>query len=236
MLDGVLYEMTPNQYAIIPATSKPLYYWADQSDPWTIYWVHFTGPHINQFNSLLGINSAIGPKSIPHNETGIRIWELMYESLEMGYSSENLTNANLCLYHLIATFIYPDKHIHTGSEPNKTIIHRTISFMKENLDNKIMVEDLAQLNGLSNSRFSTLFRKSTGMPPIDYFIHLKMQKACQLLYTTDFRVKEVAFMIGYDDPYFFSRLFKKNMNLSPEDYRLSVKSAVKGTNVGKKAR
>jgi AraC-like DNA-binding protein len=57
------------------------------------------------------------------------------------------------------------------------------------------------------------------MPPIDYFIHLKIQKACQLLYKDNIKVKEVAEAIGYEDPYYFSRLFKKYMNVSPEQYK-----------------
>jgi YesN/AraC family two-component response regulator len=50
-----------------------------------------------------------------------------------------------------------------------------------------------------------------------------MQKACQLLYTEDSRVKQIAALLGYDDPYYFSRLFKKYMNTSPETYRKSVR-------------
>ena len=54
---------------------------------------------------------------------------------------------------------------------------------------------------------------------MDYFIHLKLQKACLLLYSTETKVKNVAGAIVYDDPYYFSRLFKKHMKLSPEQYR-----------------
>jgi len=75
----------------------------------------------------------------------------------------------------------------------------------------------------SSSHFSIVFRKATGMPPIDYFINLKMQKACQLLDMDESRIKEVAHNLGYEDQYYFSRLFKKYMGISPEQYRTSVK-------------
>jgi AraC-like DNA-binding protein len=78
---------------------------------------------------------------------------------------------------------------------------------------------MAKKINLSASHFSSLFRKATGMSPLDYFIHLKLQKACLLLYSTETKVKKVAGAIGYDDPYYFSRLFKKHMKLSPEQYR-----------------
>jgi AraC-like DNA-binding protein len=58
------------------------------------------------------------------------------------------------------------------------------------------------------------------MSPLDYFIHLKLQRACVLLYATEIKVKEIALELGYGDPFHFSRLFKKNMRSSPNQYRI----------------
>ena len=220
-LDGHTFTLNPNQYVIVPATDKPLVYWSDTEDPWSIYWVHFTSDALQAFNRAYHIVPEQGPQYIPHNEKGIRIWEEMYENLSRGYSPENLMNTNLCLYHLIATFVFSQQQNQNSSSPEKAIIRETIDYMKNNLDKTIRIEDFADLNKYSVSHFSKLFRLTTGMSPIEYFIHLKMQKACQLLYTEDSRVKQIAALLGYDDPYYFSRLFKKYMNTSPETYRKS---------------
>ena len=222
-LDGHTFTFNPNQYVIVPATDKPLVYWSDTEDPWSIYWVHFTSDALQAFNRAYHIVPEQGPQYIPHNEKGIRIWEEMYENLSRGYSPENLMNTNLCLYHLIATFVFSQQQNQNSSSPEKAIIRETIDYMKNNLDKTIRIEDFADLNKYSVSHFSKLFRLTTGMSPIEYFIHLKMQKACQLLYTEDSRVKQIAALLGYDDPYYFSRLFKKYMNTSPETYRKSVR-------------
>ena len=222
-LDGHTFTLNPNQYVIVPATDKPLVYWSDTEDPWSIYWVHFTSDALQAFNRAYHIVPEQGPQYIPHNEKGIRIWEEMYENLSRGYSPENLMNTNLCLYHLIATFVFSQQQNQNSSSPEKAIILETIDNMKNNLDKTIRIEDFADLNKYSVSHFSKLFRLTTGMSPIEYFIHLKMQKACQLLYTEDSRVKQIAALLGYDDPYYFSRLFKKYMNTSPETYRKSVR-------------
>ena len=222
-LDGHTFTLNPNQYVIVPATDKPLVYWSDTEDPWSIYWVHFTSDALQAFNRAYHIVPEQGPQYIPHNEKGIRIWEEMYENLSRGYSPENLMNTNLCLYHLIATFVFSQQQNQNSSYPEKAIIRETIDYMKNNLDKTIRIEDFADLNKYSVSHFSKLFRLTTGMSPIEYFIHLKMQKACQLLYTEDSRVKQIAALLGYDDPYYFSRLFKKYMNTSPETYRKSVR-------------
>ena len=222
-LDGHTFTLNPNQYVIVPATDKPLVYWSDTEDPWSIYWVHFTSDALQAFNRAYHIVPEQGPQYIPYNEKGIRIWEEMYENLSRGYSPENLMNTNLCLYHLIATFVFSQQQNQNSSSPEKAIIRETIDYMKNNLDKTIRIEDFADLNKYSVSHFSKLFRLTTGMSPIEYFIHLKMQKACQLLYTEDSRVKQIAALLGYDDPYYFSRLFKKYMNTSPETYRKSVR-------------
>ena len=59
----------------------------------------------------------------------------------------------------------------------------------------------------------------TGFSPIEYFNHLKVQKACQYLLFTDLRVKEIADKLGIEDPYYFSRMFSKLMGMSPGTYR-----------------
>ncbi|ANI88343.1 AraC family transcriptional regulator [Arachidicoccus ginsenosidimutans] len=212
------FEMQPNQYIITPATTESLTYGTYEDDPWTIYWVHFSGSQIGDFNQSFGISSNGLPKDIPLNKKGLEIWEEMYQSLEMGFSIENLRNANLCLNHFLATFFYPGKSVKKEADEGDYIT-QTIIYMKAMLHEKLTVEDMAAKHNFSVSHFSTLFRKATGMPPIDYFIHLKVQRACQLLYDGKAKVKDVAESLGYDDPFYFSRLFKKYMKVSPEHYK-----------------
>ncbi|MET0377936.1 MAG: helix-turn-helix transcriptional regulator, partial [Spongiibacteraceae bacterium] len=57
--------------------------------------------------------------------------------------------------------------------------------------------------------------------PIHYFIHLKMQRACELLETTEFDVREIAELLGYADPFYFSKLFKRTIGQSPQHFRIA---------------
>lgn len=219
VIDNKRFEVKPNQFFLLPATDEYIRYWADSEDPWTIYWVHFTGSIIENFNTSLDINILKGPVQIPFNAKALEIWENIYQSLEMGYSIENLCNASFCLYHLIASFLFYDKHIEVKKDEPYDVITGTIMNMKASIDKKLTVSDMAKQHLLSTSHFSNLFRKATGMPPIDYFIHLKMQKACQLLYLNETKIKHIAMDLGYDDQYYFSRIFKKYMGISPEQYK-----------------
>jgi AraC-like DNA-binding protein len=224
IVDNKRYEVRSNQYILIPATDKYMRYWADNDDPWTIYWVHFTGDKIQDFNNSLNLSINRGPVQIPFNENAINIWHNIYQTLEMGYSMENINSACFCLYHIVATFLMPERHIQNDKDDEGDIITKTIHNMRDNLSKKLSVEDMAGKHNLSVSHFSNLFRKATGMPPIDYFIHLKMQKACQLLYANGDKIKAVAAELGYEDPYYFSRIFKKYIGSSPEQYRITAKN------------
>lgn len=220
ILNGKRFEVGPNEFIIVPSTKEALSYGADENDPWTIHWVHFSGKDMEAFNRGFKINLYDGAREILANEEGLKLWDSMYQNLEMGYSKENLTNTNLCLYHFLATFLYPEKHANVKIQDEKDMIKETIIYMQHHLMEKLTVENMAMKNKLSTSHFSSLFRKSTGMSPLDYFIHLKIQKACVMLSSSEIKVKEIAIEIGYDDPFHFSRLFKKNMKVSPHQYRM----------------
>jgi AraC-like DNA-binding protein len=220
ILNKKRFEVGPNEFIIVPSTKEAMSYGADEKDPWTIHWVHFSGRDMDAFNKGFNINLYDGAREIFYNEKGLEIWNFMYNNLEMGYSEENLCNTNLCLYHFLATFLFPDKHSNHKIQDEKDMIKETIVFMQNNFKKKLTIESMALKTQLSVSYFSSLFRKSTGMSPLDYFIHLKLQKACILLYTTELRIKDIGLQIGYDDPFHFSRLFKKNMRVSPNQYRI----------------
>lgn len=99
------------------------------------------------------------------------------------------------------------------------MVDEAIQYMQENLHMNLSLQDLCNFSHYSPSRFSNLFRQKTGYAPIDYFIQLKMQKASQLLDFTDRSIKEVAASFGFDDPYYFSRRFRKVVGMSPKNYR-----------------
>ncbi|RZJ40148.1 MAG: AraC family transcriptional regulator, partial [Chryseobacterium sp.] len=104
----------------------------------------------------------------------------------------------------------------------------TIDYMQQGLSKKVSVEHFAELNKLSVSYFSSLFKKSTGMPPMDYFIHLKVRKACALLYSSEIKIRDIAIDLGYEDAFHFSRLFKKSMKVSPQTYRILRRRKTEG--------
>ena len=94
-----------------------------------------------------------------------------------------------------------------------------MQFMADHLNQPMQVATLASMACFSASHYFALFKRQTGHPPIDYFTRLRMREACRLLETTDAHVKEVAATLGYDDPFYFSRVFKSVNQVAPSEYR-----------------
>src|SRR5580704_13815626 len=98
-------------------------------------------------------------------------------------------------------------------------IGRSIAYMVEHLDEPLQVSTLAAQASVSPSHYFALFKRQTGTAPIDFFIRLRMNHARELLESTCSSVKEVAATLGYDDPFYFSRVFKSVHQVAPAEYR-----------------
>ncbi len=108
--------------------------------------------------------------------------------------------------------------LNTGSNGANQTVERSIDYMVANLNRPLRIATLAARVNVSQSHFFSQFKQITGCPPMDYFTKLRMVEACRLLNSTA-RVKEVAVELGYDDPFYFSRVFKSFSTVAPLHYR-----------------
>lgn len=213
------YEVGPGSFIIIPAGEQHRYS-ASEENSWTIYWVHFKGADARKLVAAL-MEKTHHQGTVAFQASRIGLFEDIYACLERGYGNDNLAYANICLYHFVASFIYQDKfNLADNRQAAGDAVELSINYMQENLVRSLSLEEIAASVNFSVSHYSALFRKKTGFSPIEYFNHLKMQKACQYLLYTDLRVKEIADNLGIDDPFYFSRVFNKLMGMSPNQYRV----------------
>jgi len=147
------------------------------------------------------------------------LFDEIFNNLSKGFHDENLEYVNLCFGHLLATFIYANRTGDDIEEESSPLVRRAINYLGKNLDKKLTLNKLAAEVGYSPTYLSTLFKKETNYSPISYFSHLKILKACEFLDYTNIKVKEISFNLGYTDPYYFTKDFKKKMGMSPRNYR-----------------
>ncbi len=103
---------------------------------------------------------------------------------------------------------------------------RCLELMQERLSEDISLDELAAEAQLSPFHFSRMFKESVGAPPRVYLTRLRLERACELLETTDLPVTEIAFEVGYSSNQVLARLFVKHRHTTPSDYRRAVRDPV----------
>ena len=211
-------QVAPNQFFIIPE-AVPHSYGSDSNVPWTIYWVHFTGREALVFLKGLSSGEENYLRGVPWQEERIALFEKIYHSLESGYSLERIGYSSICLWHFLGTFIFPHLNPVQRMGEEEDLIEKAIHFMKINHERALSLDMLADAVNLSIPHFTSLFKKKTGYSPVDYHTRLRIQRSCQYLDLTNMKIKEVSSAVGYEDPYYYSRVFRKIMGEPPEKYR-----------------
>ena len=223
-------EMSGRRFAIaagdvifIPA-NKPHAYGADDHEPWSIHWTHFAGTAAASYASLLPAREYV--LSIPPADSKeiAHMFRESYRLASTGFTERTVLLVSHTLRYVLGRlFFQTGRSLGGGSRAIAHDLTKSIEFMRANVARSLTLQELSRQAGLSPTRYSLLFREQTGSSPVDHHIRLRMQAACHYLDTTALSIKEAAAKLGYDDPYYFSRLFQKILGCSPLAYRRSVK-------------
>jgi AraC family transcriptional regulator, arabinose operon regulatory protein len=203
----------PAETAAFLRRGVPHSYGTGPKDPYSIYWIHFTGRQAEEFFAALQVSEQQPLLHLPCTEEVLSAIELIYGYMAAVHTPSNLLAASTALARLLGLIQL------RREQPQETGVDQTIAFMQHNLSRRVTLRELAHLAHLSVSGYEQAFTKRTGCPPITYFNRMKVQKACRQLLETDLPAKEIATALGFDDPYHFSRLFKKHTGLSPANFR-----------------
>ncbi len=215
---GQDFKLEADHFFVIPE-GIPHAYSADQHNPWSIYWIHFSGIKAREIAKPILQPVAVSRTKDSRISERIELFNEIFRNLERGFSNETLEYINLCLPRLLATFTHLTQYRSNNEQLPKDPVGQSINFMLENLNLKFSLKDLSTVVSLSASHFSRLFLSRTGHSPIDYFIQLKIQRSCRLLDNTKLTIAEVARETGFDDQFYFSRQFRRVMNMSPREFR-----------------
>ena len=208
------YQIGRSDAFCIPRNRRHKYY-ADKEEPWSILWVHFKGDSTKYFPleecKIVHLNSR-------HSDNRMMVlFKLLFRVLERNYTLGNFIYISQILSLILAEVYYREK-IDESTTQDKHVT-QVIRFMYQNLYRNLTLEEIAEEVQLSKSYLNAIFKTQTGHSPVEFFIHLKMQEACKLLKSTSMYIYEVSTKLGYTDQYYFSRIFKKVVGVSPKDYK-----------------
>jgi AraC-like DNA-binding protein len=170
------------------------------------------------------------------NTQGTFPYALSHYELNFGYSPR-INDMLHRMYHICATpgnlpalraksmfFVILDEILTCASsrlhDDRQELIDKATEYMNSHYMESLTVPELARQYGLSSKQFAYLFQKHIGMSPNEYLIEYRMRRARELLCTTACSVSEVSACVGYSDPYYFSKLFKKRTGFSPSVLQL----------------
>lgn len=217
-LGGRRLEITPGTVLLIPP-GEPHSYGADEKAPWSILWVHLRGSDCEQVAKLLDLSLDEPRLHLPALAQFRNEFEQTLGALKNAQSIPQL--AFVCA-HLQRLFSFVALHRQSVNQRSRTAeeaITASPGWMREHLSEPLSLAQLARAAMLSPSHYSSLFRKRFGCAPVEFLIRMKVEESCHLLDQTNETITEIANRIGYEDAYYFSRIFKKITGMAPSQYR-----------------
>lgn len=202
------WDLTANTAFCIPR-GTPHTYTADEADPWTLLWVHFKGSD----TGLYPLEDCRLMTLSPQAGRRMEEWfDLLFAALEGDYCLGNFVCLSQVLGLILAALYWP-------SAADSGRLTRAVHWMYGHLGETVTLKRLCRELGMSKSGLTALFQQYAHRPPLQFFTRLKMTEARKLLRQTDLPVAEIARRLGYADPYYFSRAFKKVVGEAPAVYR-----------------
>ena len=132
----------------------------------------------------------------------------------MGLTGDDLIEWAYKKFMYITGYVKPQ----TSIDYSNRIVQVTKEYLEAHYSEEISLENIAEQVNISPQYFSKLIKKNTGFNFIDWLSMLRVKKAKELLTNSNYTVKEVCFMVGYKDPNYFSRIFKKRIGITPSEF------------------
>ncbi|MBT3293675.1 MAG: helix-turn-helix transcriptional regulator [Verrucomicrobia bacterium] len=233
-IDGVKYDVTPYDYFVVPWDHNIVYsvsgnhlfsvanvhlvpwHAPDIEIEWTVahreYATHLRGVPWRQDRAIEGLEGLLHFK-LSHEHPLVELSDYIIRHWRS--ANRNRDVLQHCAWVLLA-------EIHNAANappPLPAVIHRMRQYIEAHMDSRIRIDDLAQEIDRTPTHVNGLCQRYLGTSPGRWITHIKLEFACELLRTSRFPVAEVARRSGYEDAFYFSRVFKKQMGVSPLKYR-----------------
>jgi len=215
--DNVTIEV-PGGHIVIYPPGVSQYYSYYAKDFTEVYWIHFTGYAVHDYLTKFALLHPL-IHSVGVMDEVISLYKKIIHELNMNKPlSESMTTA-----HFLALLTLLGRRLQNADGQHKldlyTDINNIIEIMHERYNQNLTVADLAQTCSLSPFRFIHKFKAVTGTTPMKYMTGIRIDEAKKLLSETSLNVREVASIVGYENPLYFSRVFCKAVGIPPSRYK-----------------
>lgn len=194
-------------------------YIADHELPWEYTWIEFDGLRAKELVEIAGLTKD---SPLYHANSKDMRMEMMNEMLYI------VQNSDASPFHLIGhLYLFLDyltrsaasMRLNQAGRIRDFYIKEALSFIEQNFQNNISIEDIAAFCGLNRSYFGKIFRDTIGKPPQEFLMSYRMAKAAELLKLTKLSINDIGNAVGYPNQLHFSRAFKNIYGISPRSWR-----------------
>jgi len=207
---------------IIPPNTPHRYTNEKLQGAFELYWVHFTGSGAGELLHELFLDRQFTYQTGNIEEVSSSIQTLVRE---LTFKLPNHERVTISLFtYMLSLLSRRYQTMNQESQPAALDVRmqRALEHIELFFQNNITVKQLADMSHLSVSRFSALFKKTFDLFPLQYITRFRIKKSCELLRNTEDAVGQIAELSGFEDPLYFSRVFKKEMGISPTQYRSCI--------------
>lgn len=218
ILDGKTYRVKKQDMFFIPP-GVSLCYYPDQGEEWSYLWFEFVGKHSEMYASKMGLG-----RNTPLKECK----DYRHISYELQTMLKKLEREGMLEYYEVLSAFYRlmASNIKEESATAKKPEEIAISYIHRHYhDSTLTMEQLCKDLRLSHSHFCKIFKEYSGISAMHYLVQYRIEKAMELLQTTELSVKEISYSVGFRDCLHFMKVFKKQMGISAGDYRRMAKQS-----------
>jgi YesN/AraC family two-component response regulator len=198
-------------------------YFADENEPWEYMWVEFEGMKANELvmQSGLTFNQPVYISQMPTMREKMKD-ELLYMATYANHPTLELMGHFYLFFSALIDSSSQRKKV-SGGNLRDFYIREVIDFIERHYQEDITVEDIAFSCNLDRSYLGKIFKSKMNVSPQDFLISFRMNKACELMKITDHAIGEICEMVGYQNMFNFSRVFKQVIGKPPGKWRTENK-------------
>lgn len=178
------------------------------------YWIHFSGTRVPYILECFAINSGFY-----HCHSAKIIYDI-FDELILYYKKDCKSNrTELKISTLILQLLQRISENIQPTNPKLTITPDVLNFLHNHYNEDISLESIAKKHGIGERRLTQIFISDVGLTPHNYKRNLQMENAKKMLLNSEMSITEISIKVGFDDPLYFSRVFRNHTQMSPKQYR-----------------
>ena len=213
------WDLTPGKAFLCESydPSVTYLYPRDATEPWRFFFVTFSGDAaVQMVRDLVRESGGVFDFPIKHPLLG-KFASFLGEGRESAVMS--LADSWRLVMELLHALLIAQDQRHGGRESDHALIHRAHDLLRDTHGERINVSALASRLNVSREHLTCVFAENTGEPPYRFIMRMRLQRSCNLLKNTDLSVKEIATRMGFGSVSEFCRPFKRQLQLSPTEFR-----------------